>query len=326
MPRPFINPDYRPPETSAKLAFAGGRLDRLSEIRSETCIEDALARSGTRLLGFANGRMLLRVDDDKVRGTFSVDELAPFQPQFDEAILLGHLGDTDHLAIPLAIDPEEEGFQLPEPFKAIDYRSIARQELLAHEALGNVAYGGAMVAWHAANGYCGRCGNRSMIGAGGAKRVCTVCRKDHFPRTDPVVIMLTTRDDECLLGRARHFLPGVYSALAGFVEPGETVENAVRRETFEESGIRVGKVTYHASQPWPFPHTLMLGCYGEALETEIVKDEIELEDCRWFKRAEVRSILAGNGPKNPDGSPKISMPQRLAIANRLITDWANRDD
>lgn len=325
LPRPFIDPDYSPQETSAKLAFAGGRLDRLSEIREETCVADALAKPDTQLLGFASGRMLLRFNGHEVQGLFGVEDLEPFAPQLEQAIMLGSQNGIDHLAVPLAIKPEEEGFQLPEPFKAIDYRSIARQQLLSHEGLGNVAYGGAMVAWHATNMFCGNCGGSTQIGAGGAKRACGSCGKEHFPRTDPVVIMLTTNGDRCLLGRARHFLPGVYSALAGFVEPGETVESAVRRETFEESGIRVGRVTYHASQPWPFPHTLMLGCYGEALESEIVKDEIELEDCRWFTRTEVRTILAGDGPRNADGSPQIAMPQRLAIANRLITDWANRD-
>ena len=133
--------------------------------------------------------------------------------------------------------------------------------------------------------------------------------------------MLIVRGDKCLLGRSHNFPTGVYSSLAGFVEAGETIETAVRRETFEESNIRVGKVRYHATQPWPFPHTLMIGCYGEALDSDIVKDDGELDDCRWFSRDELRAIMAEKGPVNEDGTQKFMVPPKLAIANRLISDW-----
>jgi NAD+ diphosphatase len=325
LPRPFIDFDYHPEETSANLVYSGGRLDRLSEIRSETCVQDALVRPSTRMMGFAKGRVLVEFDGDQTRGVFGLRELDPFSPDLDQAVMLGSTDDVDHLAVPLSIDPDADGFSLPEPFKVIDYRSLGRQLLLPHDELGNVAYGGAMLAWHAMNGFCSRCGEQSQMAVGGAKRVCCSCGKEHFPRTDPVVIMLTTRGDQCLLGRSPHFPPGMYSALAGFVEPGETMESAVRRETFEESGIRVGRVSYHATQPWPFPHTLMIGCYGEALETEIIRDETELEDCRWFSRAEVLEILAGGGEQNTDGTPKYQMPAQMAIANRLISNWVAQD-
>ena len=298
----------------------------MSEDRSETCVADALANPASNIMGFARGRVLISFADALPRGSFKLNELEPFEPKLDQAILLGCTEGVDHLAVPLAINPDEEEFELPEPFKAIDYRSLARQALLPHNELGNAAYGGAMLAWHAGNRFCSNCGSASELRAGGAKRVCPNCGKEHFPRTDPVVIMLTVDGDRCLLGRSHHFLPGMYSALAGFVEPGETIESAVRRETFEESGIRVGKVTYHATQPWPFPHTLMIGCYGEALDSEILKDESELDDCRWFSRAEVRAILDETGPTNEDGSPQFFMPPTMAIANRLITDWAVQDD
>lgn len=275
-------------------------------------------------MGFARGRVLVSFAGDEPNGVFAIDDLSPFRPQPERAIMLGSSDGHDMLAVPLDINPDDEDFELPEPFKAIDYRSLARQNLLSHNHLGNAAYGGAMLAWHATNRFCARCGEASEMKAGGAKRVCSSCEKEHFPRTDPVVIMLTVHGDKCLLGRSHHFVPGMYSALAGFVEPGETMESAVRRETFEESGIRLGKVSYHASQPWPFPHTLMIGCYGEALETEINKDEAELDDCRWFSRAEVRAILAGTGPQNDDGSPQYFMPPQMAIANCLISDWAER--
>ena len=137
--------------------------------------------------------------------------------------------------------------------------------------------------------------NREMR-AGGYKRHCPTCGTEHFPRTDPVAIMLTVTREKCLLGRGRHFAPGMYSALAGFIEPGETIEAAVRRETLEEAGIRLGRVVYHASQPWPFPYSLMIGCFGEPLNEDIQADLNELEDCRWFFRDEVRLMLARTHP------------------------------
>ena len=325
MPRSYIDSDYTPEETSHQLVYSGGRLDRLSEERSEDCVEKALADPSTLVMGFARGRVLMEFkgEGETPKGMFAINELEAFEPKLAQAIVLGHDGPHQVIAVPLSINPDEEDFELPEPYKAIDFRSLGRQLLLPHNEMGNAAYGGAMLAWHATNRFCSKCGSTTEMKAGGAKRQCTSCEKEHFPRTDPVVIMLTTSGDKCLLGRSHHFPPGMYSALAGFVEPGETMESAVRRETFEESGIRVGAVRYHATQPWPFPHTLMIGCYGEALDDTIVKDEGELEDCRWFTRAEARQILAGEGPQNEDGSPQFFFPPQMAIASRLVTDWAN---
>ena len=155
--------------------------------------------------------------------------------------------------------------------------------------------------------------------AGGYKRLCGGCGAEHFPRTDPVAIMLTVTRGKCLLGRGRHFLPGMYSALAGFIEPGETIENAVRRETFEEAGIRLGRVVYHASQPWPFPHSLMIGCFGEPLDEEVRADQNELEDCRWFQRDEVARMLERTHPAG------LVVPPSGAIAHHLIRAWVEAD-
>ena len=146
--------------------------------------------------------------------------------------------------------------------------------------------------------------------------IAPACGTEHFPRTDPVAIMLAVTGDRCLLGRGRHFAPGMYSALAGFIEPGETIENAVRRETFEEAGIRLGRVVYHASQPWPFPYSLMIGCFGEALNEDIHADMNELEDCRWFARDEVLR----HARQEPSGG--IFVPPEGAIAHHLIRAWA----
>ncbi|MEK1926716.1 MAG: NAD(+) diphosphatase, partial [Rhizobium giardinii] len=211
---------------------------------------------------------------------------------------------------------------LPEPFKLADGRTLYRQQMLPDELLGQFAQASSLISWNAANRFCGKCGSAMESKAGGYRRVCTACGHMAFPRTDPVVIMLTidVERDLCLLGRSPHFPEGMYSCLAGFVEPGETIENAVRRETHEESGIRVGRVRYHASQPWPMPHTLMIGCYAEAQSRNIHRDEQELEDCRWFSREETAAMLARNtGVALADG--ELGPPPKGAIAHQLMRDW-----
>lgn len=326
MNRPFIDPNYQPEETSDQLSFSGNRLERLSEERADDCVDIALKEPLARGFGFARGRVLINFSGDQPRGLMSVEELSAFSPYLDRAILLGYDEGAPRLAVPLNINPDDENLVLPEGIKVVDYRSLAGQGLLAHEELGQVAQGAATLAWHSSSRFCGRCGSQTKMLGGGVKRHCPSCERDQFPRTDPVVIMLTVRGDKCLLGRSPHFPPGMYSALAGFVEAGETIETAVRRETFEEAGIRVGKVRYHATQPWPFPHTLMIGCYGEALEDNIIKDDGELEDCRWFSKDEIRAILKGDGPLNEDGTAQFFTPPRLAIASRLVTDWVEEKD
>jgi NAD+ diphosphatase len=170
--------------------------------------------------------------------------------------------------------------------------------------------------WHMRHRFCSNCGEASKIASAGWKRICTACSAQHFPRTDPVVIMVAVRGDHCLLGRQPRFATGMYSALAGFIEPGETVEDAVRREVMEEAGIKVGRVSYMASQPWPFPASLMIGCLAEALSEEITIDRTELEDARWFTRAEVQLMLQGKHEKY------LAAPQLIAIARTLLQTWA----
>ena len=302
-------------EPSQFVGFAGNVIDRQSEKRSDDDVAIALADPGTRLLLMRGGRILLKHRGDAFDPEFRHDEAAWFAPAFDQAVLLGRDGHGPILAVPVGIEPEA----LPEAVKAIDYRAVNAQGLIGEHMLGAMAQGAALLAWHASHGFCSKCGHRSEMRSGGYRRHCTSCGTDHFPRTDPVAIMLTVTRDRCVLGRGRHFPPGMYSALAGFIEPGETIEAAVRRETFEESGIRLGRVIYHASQPWPFPYSLMIGCFGEALNEDISFDGAELEDCRWFTRAEVRAILAG------DTSLGIFVPPKAAIAHHLIRDWAESD-
>ena len=168
---------------------------------------------------------------------------------------------------------------------------------------------------HARNRFCGRCGAPLDPAEGGYRLDCRSCGLQVFPRTDPVVIMLAVDGELCLLGRQARFRPGMYSCLAGFIEPGETIEAAVRREVLEETGVRVGRVRYHSSQPWPFPSSLMIGCHAEAISTEIVLADHELEDGRWFDRREVAEMLRGTH------SEGLGAPPPMAIAHRLMRSW-----
>lgn len=197
-----------------------------------------------------------------------------------------------------------------------DLRSIAMQGLVPPGELACLGAGKALVDWHMRHGFCARCGMPSRANASGWRRDCPTCGAQHFPRTDPVAIMLSVRGENCLLARQPRFQPGMFSCLAGFVEPGETMEDAVRRETLEEAGIRTGRVRYLATQSWPFPSSLMIGCLAEALNEEIVLEVAELEDGRWFSRAEAVSMLR---KQHPDG---LCCPPRMAIANTLLWAWA----
>jgi NAD+ diphosphatase len=228
----------------------------------------------------------------------------------DEAVYLGRRGDIACFALPIGTTPEV----MPElgPFKAVDLRSLAVQSAVPGNDLGMVAQARSLIYWHTRHKYCANCGVMTALSQAGYRRDCGQCGAAHFPRTDPVSIMLAVDGEGCVLGRQSQFNPGMYSCLAGFIEPGETIENAVRREIAEEAGITIGRVSYFASQPWPFPASLMIGCHAEALSTEITMDDQELEDCRWFDRDEVSLMLAGT---HPDG---LGTPPPMASAHHII--------
>lgn len=172
----------------------------------------------------------------------------------------------------------------------------------------------AVLGWHVSHKFCSRCGTQSEAGDAGWKRICPACGAFHFPRTDPVVIMLVLSGDRVLVGRSPGWPEGMYSLLAGFVEPGETIEAAVRREVFEEAGVRVGEVGYLASQPWAFPSSLMIGCIGHATTQDITLDPVELEDAIWVSRTEMAQIAAGR-------HPSINPARSGAIAHFLLEHW-----
>jgi NAD+ diphosphatase len=282
------------------------------EKRDEATLAAAIDRVDARFLAFASGRLVLKLSGMEQRAHLEKQELQVLEPDFSGAVLLGHDGAAPVIALPVGADFEA----MPTGYAAIDVRSLYREGALDRATLSAVAQGSALLSWHATHTFCGRCGGVTAIMAAGAKRICTSCSAEHFPRTDPVVIMLTVRSDFCLLARGPHFPEKMVSCLAGFVEPGETIEEAVRRETLEEAGLLTGKVTYHASQPWPFPHSLMIGCYAEAHDGELQLDPDELAFGRWFSRSEVIEMLEGIHPEG------WIVPPSQAIATLLIADWA----
>ena len=188
--------------------------------------------------------------------------------------------------------------------------------LSGHET-GILAQARAQLDWHNRHGFCSVCGHPTEMGRGGHVRKCPACKAEHFPRTDPVAIMLVHNGEICLLGQSRGRLSRMrmYSALAGFMDQGESIEEAVAREVREEAGIEVKNVRYHSSQPWPFPSSLMIGCHAEAATTDIHIDNEEMTDVRWFERDEVLLALEGR-------SRDLAVPQPMAIAHHLIKTWA----
>ena len=295
-------------EPSAMTGFADNRIDRRSEKRDEQAVATALADPAARLYLFNSDKAVLRQSDP----LFTAAEIDGLGADRDSAVLLGWTADGPRLSLVLPANAAlDEG-----RYRLIDLRSLAVEGAVAGEHLGALAQARSLTGWHQRHGFCSVCGTRTVVRMGGYRRDCPACGAEHFPRTDPVVIMLAIDGERCLLGRQARFAPAMYSCLAGFVEPGETIEDAVRRETAEEAGITVGRGRYHASQPWPFPSSLMIGCHAEATSRDIVRDEAELEACRWFGRAEVQAMLAG---LHPDG---LKCPPDIAIAYHLIKAWA----
>jgi NAD+ diphosphatase len=298
-------------EPSARTGFSGNRLTRASEQRDGETLTRALADPAAKYHLFSAGKALV-ARDKREGASFSREEIARYRPRFEAAVLLGHDAGVPHVAVPGEVGEAALG----ETLRLHDLRAVLYSSAIGEAEAGALAQAGALLAWHETHRFCGRCGAETAPAHGGYRRDCPSCKAQSFPRTDPVVIMLAIRGERCLLGRGRNFPAGWYSTLAGFVEPGESLENAVRRETLEESGIAIGRVRYHASQPWPFPHSLMIGCFGEALSETIAFDERELEDCRWFSREDVAAMLAGTHASG------LAAPPAKAIAHMLMATFA----
>lgn len=286
------------------IAFAGGGLDRADHIRGDADKLGSLMNWRARLL--------------RLEGIDPV--IAP-----DGGLDWGTLADADPEAELVFLGLSEDGRGCFAQVTPAIVGSVAPPNPRLWAAMGSLStgdlsiYGGArsLVDWHARHRFCARCGSATKLAKGGWQRTCTneACKGEHFPRVDPVTIMTVECEGELLLGRQPRFPPRRYSALAGFVEPGEGLEDAVRREVQEEAGVKVDEVRYVASQPWPFPSSLMIACHAFTTQREITIDATELDDARWFTREEVRYAMSGA----EDGA--FIAPPPFAVAHHLLKWW-----
>jgi NAD+ diphosphatase len=301
------------------IPFSGNPLDRASDRRTDSDWLQAKRRDPSSLIlplwrldlflrgaqGAAETSLGL-VPPELVEGL--ADAQAPW-------VFLGLDGERALFALDIsaAEEPNRQG-----PLAGLghfrDARSAAQIVSIGEAAI--IAQAKALIDWHQRHGFCPRCGGPTALMDAGYRRLCGKCDSEHFPRVDPVVIMLATEGDACLVGRNLRFATNRFSALAGFMEPGETIEEAVRRELMEEASLRVGEVSYYATQPWPFPSTLMIGCFAKALSREVKPDGKELGELRWLERELARELITG---KRTDG---IGLPPPVAIAHHLIRTWA----
>ena len=301
-------------EHSHLTGFALNSLDRMSHLREdEAFVAKMLAAATTRCLVLSGEIPALKHDNEMHDALFTIEE-AEGLGKASYTVFLGCHGDRALFARLMEAASHDNAQERGE-LSFMDLRTIATQGLVTPDIVGALSQAKSLLYWHKHNTFCGNCGEQTQISVGGSRRECGNCGRHHFPRLEPVVIMLVTDGDRCLLGRQTRFPPGMYSCLAGFAEVGETLEDAVRREVMEEAGLKIGRVGYHASQPWPFPSSLMIGCIAEALSTDITLDEVELEAARWFTRDEAKLLLART---HPDG---LVCPPKLAIANLLMRAW-----
>ncbi|MDQ2094178.1 NAD(+) diphosphatase [Rhodalgimonas zhirmunskyi] len=311
------------------VTFGGSGLDRAAHLRGDDAALEALrASNGARTIVTWRGKPLFEGEARDRLARLPLDhpmlmaeggpemllgleeggdaifarDMSGWTPDVLDASLMGTFLDPTEQVHPDG--PEDAAFG---ELRARMTRITARDAELAATAK-------AIFSWHRSHRFCARCGEQSEMILAGWQRSCPACKTQHFPRTDPVVIMLITRGNSVLMGRSPGWPEGMFSLLAGFVEPGEPIEAAVRREVFEEAGIRVGAVEYLSSQPWPYPSSLMFGCRGEALDDEITIDPKEIEDARWFTREEIALAFAG-------GHPELMPARKGAIAQFLLWNW-----
>jgi NAD+ diphosphatase len=311
--RPALGP---PPD----LGYTASRVDRAAYCRGDETALKKLAsdpRAGFYLIG--GEFVVMKKADDALQPLFAAEEARAFGSG-RETVFLGLIDKAPRFATGFdaaAVEP----LKTRDDLKLTDLRTIAVHGLVDVEHLPPLAEAKALLGWHARHRFCPNCGAPTNLVDAGWRRDCPSCKVQHFPRTDPVAIMLPIAGERCVLGRSPRFAPTMWSCLAGFVEPGEPIEEAVRREVLEEVGIVCGRVKYFASQPWPFPMSLMIGCHAEALSDDIVVDHGELEDARWFDREEVALMLLR---KHPQGLT-ATLPHAIAhhIIRRYIEEGAD---
>ncbi|WP_119307184.1 NAD(+) diphosphatase [Cohaesibacter haloalkalitolerans] len=310
------------------VGFMHNRLDRDTEHRDETSIPVMLADSAAGFYLFHKDTLVVEAGatkSDAIRAIFDKGAAEALGTDMETVIILGtdpEEGNAPRLAA-LISDAAAQKLEGSERYRLESVRTLGLHGLLPADQLGAIAQARGLLNWHESHPYCSKCGTKTVVTLGGARRDCPNCSAIHFPRTDPAVIMLVLHRDEtgterCLLAHHTRFTGPMYTTLAGFMEQGETIENAVRREVFEEAAIRIGAVRYMASQPWPFPSSLMLGCYAEALTNEITIDTTELTAAQWFTRGEVKELMArGTDSELPH------TPGPFSIAAWLIRSWVN---
>jgi NAD+ diphosphatase len=304
------------PLTAFMNVFAGNPLDRVSDRRpNEDWVATRLADPDSLALVVWNGKPMVEAGKQaKTQIAYVRADLARELSGGPERLLF--MGLWKEIAV-FALDLDGPADPADGPLSGLgrfeELRNIALDLTPADAAI--LATAKAMFEWRRRHRHCAVCGEASQPADGGWKRVCPACKAEHFPRTDPVVIMLATKGERCLLGRQAAWPKGMYSALAGFLEPGESIEEACARELMEEAGVRATSVAYHSSQPWPYPSSLMIGLIAEVENEDATPDQTELEEVRWFTREEARALIKGE-------MPGAGAPGRLAIAYQLIKAWA----
>lgn len=285
------------------LVYAGLGLDRAAHRRrDEAWLAERRRDARTRVVALCELKIPVQgTDDAPVLFAPSTAEFENGLP--DEAIFLGERDGEPWFALDLGDRPPAAACRL------VELRSVSL--LLPAGEAGLLAYARALAHWHRRHRHCGVCGALTRSIQGGHARHCDACGSEHFPRTDPAVIVLVTHGEECLLARSPRFPPGMYSTLAGFVEPGESLEDTLRREVFEECGVEIEDPVYRSSQPWPFPQSLMLGFRATARTTRLVLDPDEIEDARWIRRCDLA---------DPASRP-VRLPNPDSIARYLIEEW-----
>jgi NAD+ diphosphatase len=304
-------PDLGPPPL---LGYIDNPLDRAAALRGDAAMMAKLAAqesAGVYVIGGEN--VVLKSNGEQNQPLFSSAEAHALGAVRD-SVFLGLIGGMPRFGFGLDA-PFIEPLKVRNDLTITDLRSIAVQGLVDAQHLPPLSEAKALLGWHARHRFCPNCGSPTQTVQAGWRRDCPVCGAEHFPRTDPVVIMLVISGERALLGRSRRFAPTMWSCLAGFAEPGETIEEAVRREVLEEAGIGCGRVKYFASQPWPFPSSIMIGCHAEALSENLVVDREELEDARWFAREELAAMLKRQHPQG------LTTPPPVAIAHHIIRNF-----
>lgn len=295
------------------LGYTDNRLERAAELRIDRAAQQAMIADARAAAYVVGGEMIVLRKGEPNQPLFTIDE-ARALGAVEETVFLGHLDGAPRFGCGMP-QATAEALKARDDLLITDLRSVAVQGLVAPEHLPPIAEAKSILHWHSRRRFCANCGARNEVMDAGWKRQCPACKTEHFPRTDPVVIMLIVDGEQCLLGRSPRFIPGMWSCLAGFIEPGESIEDAVRRETREEAGILCGRINYYRSQPWPFPSSLMIGTHAEAKSRDIVIDATELDGARWFTKDEIVAMLTRT---HRDG---LTTPPPMAIAHHIIRAW-----